>query len=75
MAAAGLAQRSSASQFAMPYTALAVCVFQRYFAPGQLQFITCGVSCRAKPFPSPRLAASPRTTNVELRSDAPAAVD
>ena len=49
------AERRSAFQFAMRYTAVVVPVSQRYFAPGQLQFITSSVYCRLKLFDSPRL--------------------
>jgi hypothetical protein len=41
---------------------------QRYFAPGQLEFITSSVYCRVKLFPGPRPASSPRTTSAELRA-------
>jgi hypothetical protein len=48
-----VAERSSAFQFAMRYTALVASVSQRCFAPGQLQFITSSIHCRVKLFDSP----------------------
>jgi hypothetical protein len=45
---------------------------QRYFAAGQLQFVTSSTYWRMKPFDSPCYAASsPRRTNAELRSAPP----
>jgi hypothetical protein len=41
----------------MRYTGVVVAVCQRYFAPGQLQFITSSVYCRVKLFRSPRARA------------------
>ena len=38
----------------MRYSAAVVPASQHYFAPGQLQFITSSVYCRAKVFDSPR---------------------
>jgi hypothetical protein len=49
------AERSSAVSLALRYTAFAMSVSRRYFAPGQLQFITSSVYRRLKLFDSDRL--------------------
>lgn len=49
------AERSSAFRIPMQYTDAVMTVSRRYFAPGQLQFITSSVYRRWKLFESPRL--------------------
>ena len=49
------AERSSAFWIPVRYTDAAMPVSRRYFAPGQLQFITSSVYRRRKLFGSPRL--------------------
>jgi REP element-mobilizing transposase RayT len=54
----------------MRYTAVVVPVSQRYFAPGQLQFITSSVYCRMKLFDNPRLRGEFVEVLRQLRQEA-----
>jgi len=54
----------------MRYTAVVVPVSQRYFAPGQLQFITSSVYWRMKLFDSPRLRGEFVEVLRQLRQEA-----